>query len=1037
MTRCRLLLMLLLLPFATCFAQSPGQIVRPAGGSGATILNPNGDAYSSATAAGFVTSDITQSEILYKIVPPAVNEPTGDIATGPSGGFTDIVKTIDNSGFYVYSDGTNLLFRLRIGNIINGSKGYSVLIDTDGKMGNTGPAPDPNYVAATNTSNGNPGFEYEAVLQTNFQVAVYSIDGTTAPGSPVAVYALNTHSQISMALSTDGNNPDYFYDWYIPLSAIGTPASFRLSATTVTAPSSALQGSRSDIYGINDATSGSAANGWTTVINQQPPITTASIGSAGSGPGPVCTNAPVLTAPVNTGSNIGVGGTWTRLDAGKPATATITLFRNGVSAGTTMASTGGSWSIVVPTIAPGDVFYARAQATGESSCLGSNPVTAACAATPAAPTITCASTKGITGTIPLGTAISIYQVLTTQNNPTATPLTTGLVYINNATNRTFDYFGTNIQSGNACQGQNNILPSTSSYMLITNNNGCLSAPTFICITGASQTQWNYAATNAIAITGTIYSFQTSVSGTGAASGQILRLFVNNQYVTALTATGSTFTFTGLTLKAGDVLRVYAQASAACITQSTTFTVSCYLQPPVITTSSAGNLAAGTTTIAGSSATAGATIQLYRGTAPSGTLVGSATAAPNGSWAVGSLTVSAGESYYATQTSGGCTSPASTAASSLAATTACPTFSAASFAETATTVGGTITPFTGTVRVYLDGVLIGNTALTNGTTWSIPVNTAYNNTLYAGGVLTITAQATAAAENTSCAATATVTCTAPQQPGVSPLTSTINAGQMVTFAVSNVAAGTWYSVRNSSGVSYATAVYSTGSGNFNLTTNAFTSPGIYQLDITADRLTGCSPSLRTATISVGSTLPVIFVQVDLEERQGTPLIRWTVSNEQEVHRYDVERSSNCRDFTPIGSVTYKAPVGTVNNYAFHDKQPPINDKYCYRIRQVDKDGQSIYSQVLTRQTQPVTLTWTVMPNPAHAKATVAIQSPEAVNGILLLMNTHGVVLRTIRVRLPKGSSVLTIDGLNKYPAGTYILTLNNERSLLVRRLIIEH
>src|SRR6476469_4457123 len=108
-------IVLCIFTFSNLHAQSPGQIVRPAGGIGITKLNPNGDGYSSATTTGFTTDDIAQSEVGYKIVPPAITEPTGDLATGPSGGFTDIVKTVDNSGFYIYTDGTNLFFRLRIG----------------------------------------------------------------------------------------------------------------------------------------------------------------------------------------------------------------------------------------------------------------------------------------------------------------------------------------------------------------------------------------------------------------------------------------------------------------------------------------------------------------------------------------------------------------------------------------------------------------------------------------------------------------------------------------------------------------------------------------------------------------------------------------------------------------------------------------------------------------------------------------------------------------------------------------------------------
>ncbi|HZF64022.1 MAG TPA: hypothetical protein VEZ55_06055, partial [Chitinophagaceae bacterium] len=417
-------------------AQSPGLIVRPAMGGTITVLNPNGNAYSSADVTGFTTDDIAQSEIAYKIVPPAITEPTGDLATGPSGGFTDIVKTVDNSGFYVYSDGVNILFRLRIGGIISGSKGYSVLIDTDGKMGNSGPNADPNYIAPTNTSNGNPGFEYEVVLQTNFQVAVYNVDGNPNPGTPVT-FSLSTHSQISVALSKDGGNPDYFYDWYVPLSAIGSPSSIRMAATTVTSPNSALQGSRSDIYGIDDANT-TVAGAWATVVNAQPAISIT--GSGISSVGAVCTAAPVVNSPINTGSSITVSGTWTRMDASKPSTATITLYRTtaGVTSvvNTTTVTTGNTWNITVATVTTGDVFFAKAVANAESECLQSNNVTAGCSSIPASPsfsntTITsCASSKGMRGTVPSGATIELYEITTANNNVTTTQLTTGLVYTN-------------------------------------------------------------------------------------------------------------------------------------------------------------------------------------------------------------------------------------------------------------------------------------------------------------------------------------------------------------------------------------------------------------------------------------------------------------------------------------------------------------------------------------------------------------------------------------------------------------------------------
>jgi hypothetical protein len=1023
----------LLLSLLLCiagFGQSPGLIVSPAGGNGITLLNPNGDAYSSATTAGFTTNDITQSEIPYKIVPPAVTEPTGDIATGPVGGYTDIVKTVDGSGFYTYSDGTNLYFRLRIGGIVSGSKGYSVMLDTDSKIGNTGVGADPNYVAPTNTSTGNPGFEYEIVLQTNFQVAVYNVDGTTNPGAATSTYTLNANSQISAALSTDGNNADYFYDWYVPLSAIGSPTSFRLAATTVTSPNSALQGTRSDIYGIDDRT-GTTADLWTSIVNAQPVMTVASLQAAGTSTSPVCTAAPVLTGPITIGSNVVVSGTWARMDATKPSLATITLYKNGSTVSTTAVVTGGTWNITVPSIAVNDVFYAKAQASGESQCLQSNSITAGCSSIPASPIISCASSKGITGTIPLGTTVNIYQVTTASAVPTTTQISTGLLYTNNATDQTFGYYGTNPQTGNACQGQNGVLAINTTYMFVTSNGGCSSAPTFICITGSSQTSWSAIASNSITLTTPIYPFQNTVSGSGSASGQLLRLFVNDKYVSSVSATGTTFSFSGLTLNTGDVLKVYAQASSACMTVSSSFTVSCYTAAPTITTNSAGSMLSSATSISGKSSYTGATVTLYKGTSPSGIQVGTATVNSSGDWTVNSLTLTAGDTYYAVQSNSGCTSPSSAAATVAGVTSVCPTLSSSTYAENVSSVAGIISSFTGTVRLYLDGILIGSSSLTNGTSWSIPVNTSYTNTLYPGGVLTVTAQSTGNAESATCSSTATITCSPPLTPSASPLSSTINAGQTVTYAISNVTSGAWYSVTNSSGISFASSQYSQSSSNFNLTTSAFNNAGTYQLNITADKLTGCSQGSIQATVVVNNVItPVHFTSVAADRKNGTVNVSWRVDNETDVLDYTVQASSNGVDFSDAGSVTYEKDAAGAYVFSYR-----TNDKSIlyFRIKQNDIDGNFMLSKVVSVAAEKNIIS-NVSPNPSTGRF-VLVQTTDK-------EQIAEIMVRTLEGRIVYRKSILLIAGMNesiiqlsKTQPGVYYVSVYGKSVIAVHKLVI--
>lgn len=58
-------------------SQTPGLIFKTAG-TGATVLDPNGDGYTSATIGGFLVDDQAESEISYKpLVVPAV-EPVAD-----------------------------------------------------------------------------------------------------------------------------------------------------------------------------------------------------------------------------------------------------------------------------------------------------------------------------------------------------------------------------------------------------------------------------------------------------------------------------------------------------------------------------------------------------------------------------------------------------------------------------------------------------------------------------------------------------------------------------------------------------------------------------------------------------------------------------------------------------------------------------------------------------------------------------------------------------------------------------------------------
>src|SRR5258706_10181673 len=113
------------------FSQTPGLIFKTAG-TGTVILDPNGDGYVSATSTGFMTNDLSESEIPYQPMAVPFVEPSADPGQGSDCGFTDIVDSGGEDPVLAYFDANgNLLFRFRLGGEAPASKGYSILIDAD------------------------------------------------------------------------------------------------------------------------------------------------------------------------------------------------------------------------------------------------------------------------------------------------------------------------------------------------------------------------------------------------------------------------------------------------------------------------------------------------------------------------------------------------------------------------------------------------------------------------------------------------------------------------------------------------------------------------------------------------------------------------------------------------------------------------------------------------------------------------------------------------------------------------------------------
>lgn len=137
------------------------------------------------------------------------------------------------------------------------------------------------------------------------------------------------------------------------------------------------------------------------------------------------------------------------------------------------------------------------------------------------------------------------------------------------------------------------------------------------------------------------------------------------------------------------------------------------------------------------------------------------------------------------------------------------------------------------------------------------------------------------------------------------------------------------------------------------------------DLTFTYQPGCTPAPGPLPCaSVGCTvLPVDLLTFHAEPRGTSAMLTWSTGNEENSSHWIVERSSDGRDFSPIGQVNAAGTSMVQVEYSFPDPTPEQGWNY-YRLRQVDKAGAFTYSEVRSVLMGGITDRMLVHPNPTN-------------------------------------------------------------------------
>lgn len=181
---------------------------------------------------------------------------------------------------------------------------------------------------------------------------------------------------------------------------------------------------------------------------------------------------------------------------------------------------------------------------------------------------------------------------------------------------------------------------------------------------------------------------------------------------------------------------------------------------------------------------------------------------------------------------------------------------------------------------------------------------------------------------------------------------------------------------------------------------------------------------------GATLDCTPLPVELIEFTGTPqgphnVLRWTTASETNSDYFSVERSADGANYQQIGTVQAAGFSNSPLSYVYRDENPG-NQRYYYRLKQVDFDGKFEYLGPVAIDGMAETSRFgKPYPNPSESgEYFIEVNFTHNLSLQYTLLDATGRPVLQKSVTVSKGHQTLQIDG-SRLASGVYQLQFSDD------------
>lgn len=181
---------------------------------------------------------------------------------------------------------------------------------------------------------------------------------------------------------------------------------------------------------------------------------------------------------------------------------------------------------------------------------------------------------------------------------------------------------------------------------------------------------------------------------------------------------------------------------------------------------------------------------------------------------------------------------------------------------------------------------------------------------------------------------------------------------------------------------------------------------------------------------GVVLPFIIDQFNGNYSDGFIQLGWSTYSEININQFDVERSTDGKNFRQIGKINAESGALKSNlNYTFLDITAQRGTNY-YRLAIVDNNGNYTYSKTIMVNVDIKGISvMIVYPNPFSRRVQIRVNCDKAEKVAINIINSNGVLMSTQSAQTEVGDNNIVINKVDALPGGVYFIeVVSSTRSL---------